>query len=466
MDNWGCWAEDAFGGADLGDARRTRRLVQMAAQVGRRPCGRISAVFDTDAERQGAYDFIESPHISAERIRRSITADTARRSRGEDWVYVPLDGTSLKLWDGTGKKDFGSIGTYANGAAGLKLYNAIAVSASGVPIGVAAQVWWRRPRERVVRRPHVARNASAKETGHLLEAIDQVVGDFAVHAPRTRCWFQIDRGGDSQLVLRHLARTDHWFTIRAHVDRPVLTAAGKKQSVWKTLREQRVIARLSLRLPRTEQRRERVAHLAVRTARVVLRLRNKWTHQLWRLPINAVLVTEIRATTGDRIEWLLFTNHDVVSRAAACKVVAGYTRRWRIEEFHKTWKSGACDVENSQLHSSERVIRWATLLSAVAARIERLKYLSRTEPDAPASAELTPPEIKALLLLKKKRLKKGELLPKKPTIGQATLWIAQLGGYTGKSSGGPPGTITLTRGLERLQPAAELLAALLDEDEK
>ena len=35
--------------------------------------------------------------------------------------------------------------------------------------------------------------------------------------------------------------------------------------------------------------------------------------------------------------------------------------------------------------------------------------------------------------------------------------IADLGGYTGKSSGGPPGTITIGRGLQRICDAAELL---------
>ncbi len=47
-----------------------------------------------------------------------------------------------------------------------------------------------------------------------------------------------------------------------------------------------------------------------------------------------------------------------------------------------------------------------------------------------------------------------------PTIAEATLWIAEFGGYTGKSSGGPPGSITIGRGLERLLIAAEVLEAL------
>jgi hypothetical protein len=47
-----------------------------------------------------------------------------------------------------------------------------------------------------------------------------------------------------------------------------------------------------------------------------------------------------------------------------------------------------------------------------------------------------------------------------PTIRQATLWIAELGGYTGKSSGGPPGAITIGRGFEFVAGAAAMLEAL------
>lgn len=102
-------------------------------------------------------------------------------------------------------------------------------------------------------------------------------------------------------------------------------------------------------------------------------------------------------------------------------------------------------------------MRWATLLAAVATRVERLKRLARSSPDLDASEELTSTEIAALVLLKRKRKTANEKVPERPNIETATRWIAELGGYTGKSSGGPPGSITITRGLERLALAAEIL---------
>ncbi len=101
-------------------------------------------------------------------------------------------------------------------------------------------------------------------------------------------------------------------------------------------------------------------------------------------------------------------------------VVHGYTQRWRIEELHKTWKTGACNVESTQLHSSERVVCWATLLIAVAARIERLKRLARASPNLSATEELTESEIEALVLLKRSTKKKTEQISDNPTIAQKT----------------------------------------------
>ncbi|WP_394827214.1 hypothetical protein [Pendulispora albinea] len=64
-------------------------------------------------------------------------------------------------------------------------------------------------------------------------------------------------------------------------------------------------------------------------------------------------------------------------------------------------------------------------------------------------------------MLKRRYKKKNETIPEGiPSIAQATLWIAELGGYTGRSSGGPPGSIPIARGLERVLIAAEVVEAL------
>jgi hypothetical protein len=142
----GSWAKATFGGAKLGDRRRVARLVGMATQAALAPSGKVAEVFGNDAERQGAYDFLESGHIGVAAILSAMTGQAAEECAGENRVLVPVDGSSVTLVDRDGAKDFGAIGDYAHGARGIKVISALALTESGgVPLGLLSQVYWTRP---------------------------------------------------------------------------------------------------------------------------------------------------------------------------------------------------------------------------------------------------------------------------------------------------------------------------------
>ena len=164
-----------------------------------------------------------------------------------------------------------------------------------------------------------------------------------------------------------------------------------------------------------------------------------------------------RVPAGEtRIEWKLLTTHPVQRLEDAERVLHSYTHRWRIEEFHKTWKSGACDVESSQLRSYDALRRWATILAAVAARVERLKQLSREQPELDALTEFSQEELdSAIILTETQKAKPGAKL----SLEEAVRLVAMVGGYMGRTRDGPPGSITIRRGLERVAPAAAVLRA-------
>jgi hypothetical protein len=459
------WAEEEFRAAALGDARRTTRLIRIASRAAVAPCGKISEVFRDPAERQGAYDFVESSHVRSAALLAALTRSAAIRCSTYGFVFVPVDGTSLTLVDHEGTKDFGAIGTYGQGARGLKVIDAIAVSPDGIPLGVLAMQWWVRPSERPAhrQRPNCARKVKDKETQHWLDAIDQVGASLAVCAPSTCAWFQLDREGDAWPVLRHLEASGHWFTVRSRSDRRLRTSPRERRYLRETLRRARPVVVDRLHVPARPGRKERDARMVLRAATVTLDLLNGWTKAHCRLTVNAVWAREEGTAPREEqpLDWLLLTNHPIDSVGDVRLVVFGYTQRWRIEDFHKTWKSGGCRVEETQLRARDHVVKWATILAAVAMRIERLKHLSRTSPELTADVELTPREIQALIVLKRAQRKRTEqVADDTPTIGQAVRWIAEIGGYTGRSSGGPPGSITLGRGLERLRVATEVLESL------
>jgi hypothetical protein len=265
-------------------------------------------------------------------------------------------------------------------------------------------------------------------------------------------------------MLTEAGREGSWFTIRSSWNRRVLVNGSEQTHLRQPLAQQAVQDEYSLVVRGTSRRQARTATMVMRACKMTLEFRDKATGRRFPLDVNVVQAVEVGTTPhGERpIEWTLLTNHPIQSRKDLRDVVLGYSMRWRIEDLHRTWKTGACRVEDTQLRSAQAVIKWATILIAVAVRIERIKQLSRDQPQSLASEEFSPVEIKATVLLRfgdaaKTKVPAGT----SPSMGDVTLWIAQIGGYTGRtSSGGPPGSITIARGLQQVRVAAKALKAL------
>lgn len=456
------WAFEEFGQVRLADPRWRRRLVSMAERAARRPAGRVTETFARSDERQGAYGLLESPAVDADAVGEAMFGACARRSASESFVFCAIDGTSLNLTDYEHSKGFGPVGSRAEGGRGLKVMNAMVLSAEGVPLGISSQRYWTRADRR--RRLHRdCLRPEEKETRHWLDAMKQTREVLGKHAPSTRCWFQLDREGDAWPMLKEAGLGEHWFTIRACRKRRVRLPDGAKAYLWPLMAQQPVKTTYALDVRAAGGRKARRANMVVRACKVTLDVRDKRTSERSTIDVNVVQAIE-RGTTpvGEvPIQWTLLTNRPIEVLQDITDVIAGYSMRWRIEELHRTWKSGACSVEDNQLRSASAAIKWATILMGVAARIERIKQLSREQPDLPATDEFSPAEIKAAALLYLGKAAKAKLRPSvTPTIAEVTLWIAYLGGYTGKSSGGPPGSITLTRGLKDVRAAAKAIEAL------
>lgn len=424
----------------------------MGAQLAASPAGRVTQVFDRAAEREGAYRFLENERISPAALLASATMASATRAWGQPFVYVPVDGSSLNLPDPQGIRGFGPVGTRSAGARGLKVMNAIVVGANGTPLGLGHQVWWSRPKKRARKHRH-ERSIRQKETRHWLTTIQAVQSTWKKAGSPCRLWFQLDREGDFHELLHVASESQDWVTVRSGQDRRVRDHRGRRLKVL--LRDAPCLGQFRLRVPGSPHRRARDATISVRAREVTLQLRNKQSGRRYEITLNAVLARESRTTPRDEtpIEWLLLTNRPTTSFDDALVAVRGYAQRWKIEQFHRTWKT-TCRVEDTQLRSTGAVLRWAILLASVAMRIERLRDLARNSPDEPATVELAPHELEALVWL---RARKQAPTADIPTIGQAVRWIAELGGYTGKSSGGPPGSATIGRGLQRLESAAVLV---------
>lgn len=439
------------------------RLVLVAAQAARRPAGKVTEVFGNDADRQGAYGLLESEDVSGGQVGASMFEACAERCADEEFVFCAVDGSSVTVTDLNDDKDLGSIGTRKQGARGVKVISALAISAKGVPLGLTSQVWWKRTAPPAKQKHRDLRRTEDKEIQRWLDTMNQSRQVMSQHAPRTKLWFQLDREGDAWPILQTADQEGHWFTIRGSHNRRVILENGRQTCLRDVLAQQPVVTQYELQVSGAPRRTARVAKMVVQACSMTLDFRDKRTKKHFPKQVNVVLAREQDTTPAGEnpIEWLLLTNRPVATVEDVEQIVFGYAQRWRIEDFHRTWKSGTCRVEESQLRSAEALIKWATILAAVAVRAERIKHLSRQEPNRPASDEFSPVEIRAITLLRfGKSAKKHLDAAQVPTLAQATLWLAQIGGYTGKSSGGPPGSVTLTRGLKEVAAVVRAFDAL------
>ena len=189
---------EEFGGAQLGDQRRTNRLVVMGAGAAASPAGEITAVFTDLAEREAAFRFVENDDIDGAAITRAATHAAARRAQGAPFVFAPIDGTSLNLPDRDGRRRLGRVGTRKVNGQGLQVMTGIGISPDGTPLGLLGQVYWTRdrsgPRKKDSRNK---RRVDDKETRYWLEVMHQAQTAMEAESPGTRLWFQEDRGADA-----------------------------------------------------------------------------------------------------------------------------------------------------------------------------------------------------------------------------------------------------------------------------
>ena len=150
----------------------------------------------------------------------------------------------------------------------------------------------------------------------------------------------------------------------------------------------------------------------------------------------------------ERAHWRLWTTEPVLTGADAWRIVEIYRRRWLIEEMHLVLKSG-CRMEHLQLESVERLKKALSFYLPIAVRILQLKTLARQSPQLPCTEILSATEWQTLWAHIHGQWPTESTAV--PTVRQAVLWIARIGGHLNRKSDGMPGVRTLWRGWRDFQ---------------
>jgi len=445
-----------FGSAELGDARRSARLVEVSAAVASCPNGTLPVSLPDWADLKAAYRLLDNQAVSYERI---ITPHWLRtrdqcRQPGE---YLLIEDTTML--DFTLHPKASGLGwlTRDPWSRGLLLHTTLALRVEAWDlqqcpevslVGLFGQECWIRAQER--RKGKESRRASfqrSRESQRWARVMEQVESP-----PEGVQWIYIaDRESDIYEVFQRCQKRQIDYVIRACCPR-VLTQAD--QTVFSKVGAAPLLGRMHLPLRAREDSAARIAVLEVRRASVELRGPWRPGGNLPALKLNVIEVREVNPPAKQEpICWVLLTSLPCRRFVEAQRAIACYARRWLVEEYHKALKTGT-RIEASQLETRGRLEALLGILAIVAIRLLQTKLLARARPNELVPEAEFGSEAIGILNARFEKPRKGW------THSALLTAIARLGGFLARKSDGAPGWITIWRGWRRLMTMAEGLSSL------
>ena len=431
------WAKQEFSGLDLGDKRRTDRVIKIVDDLSGNPRASLPQACGGWAETKAAYRLLDNPALDWRELLEVHTQRTVERAQGQAVVLCLQDTTELDFTSQPGIAGLGRLSYEAQH--GMYLHPTLAVTPAGVALGaVDAWMWARKPKG----------EADIKESERWVEGYG-VVADLAEQLPETRVVYVADRAGDIRALMDEAARRGEaadWL-VRAQHNRN--TTLGQK--VWDRLGRGEALGEIEFWLPAAPGREARRVRQCRYQERVTLP-----AHQgKPAVSVTAILAREQDPPTGVKpIVWRLLSNRLAETLEQVVELVSWYRRRWLIEIFFRILKSG-CAVEALQLGTLERLERALVLYLIVAWRVLHLVTWGRECPQLPCEVMFDPEEWQAAWIV----AHRAPPPPSPPSLGQMTRLVAGLGGFLGRKSDGEPGPKALWTGMQRVREFALALEA-------
>jgi len=443
------WARAEFGAAELGDKRRTARLVGLAQQLSARPEMSLPQALGHTGTLKAAYRFFDNADIAHERVLAPHVLSSIGRMRDQPVVLAVQDTSYLDYGTHPGTHGMGPVSQ--EGGHGMIMHSTLAVTPARLPLGVLSLRLWARDAAKPKRRKtHRPRQSKERESYKWIESA-RAVALLKEHLPGTRVVSVADRESDVFEFFTEAQKLGVDVLLRAAYDRNV---DGESTKVFATLASAPVLAHKYLALPATPKRKARTAKLEIRGCSLVLHSpRNGSARALPSLALWGIWACEPQAPAGSEpLDWKLLTTVPVNSAADALERLQWYATRWSIEQWHKVLKDG-CRIEMRQLQSAERLMRLITVYAVIAWRIFHATLLARLVPQMSCTAILQQEEWEALYC----RIHNTPIpMATAPPLRQSVRWIARLGGFLGRSGDGEPGSKTLWRGFQQLIAMTEM----------
>ena len=455
------FGEVNFAAAELGDARRTQRLIRTADLMSRRPGGTLPQKLRTPADLRAFYRLVNCEEVTHEAIlapHREATLKTIADMHST--VLVLHDATEL---DYTTHRSLADLGQIGNGHhRGYIVQNSLAVDPETRHVlGLCNQV--------LHHRVHVPENETMAEKRERESRESLLWLKGTTPLPASSQLVDIcDQGADTFEFLEHEANSGRRFVIRAAHDRAIfighdegsICEADYLRSYASRLPEAgrwmlSVTSKVDVKSPKKKGKKAKIrrtarrAELAVAFAPVQIKPPGKknGNHGNEPLAVWVIRVWEINPPPGqERLEWFLITNERVETYEDAYRVVGWYECRWIVEEYHKGMKTG-CKIESPQFTNEERLTPAIALLSIIALTLLAMRDASR-RPDAKTREAVEIISSDYVAVLSAWRHGKVRL---DWSIHDFYYALARLGGHQNRKHDHPPGWQTIWEGWKELQ---------------
>jgi len=450
------WAQQNFGGCDLGDKRRTDRLMHLAVQVAARPDGSTPEQTETWGDCKAAYRLFNEEDVTFQAIIAPHCALTRQSC---------LPGTVKLIIDDTTEIDYGGLrhisglGPVGNGSGrGFFLHTAMMLDSNDGRIeGLAGQkIFYRKPFSKKKWSKSVQRRSAKRESVVWGELID----DVGPPPPGVKWLHVCDRGADDiEIFCRAQQQGCGWVIRACKLNRFVISDDGRRLALSDLMDEQPVSGSKKVHVPATPKSAARTAVVELRFCSMAFprpRVLTPWLrhHYLkqacpaFPVPMFVVELREVAPPKGAApVRWVLTTSERITNVTEAFTIVDFYERRPAVEDFHKGLKTGS-HVEKRYYETAARLERVTGLLSVVAIRLLQMRTAARETPNRPARE--VAPERWIKMVQKLRNSKDRRPIDPNMTIYNFMRAVAGLGGHLGRKGDGEPGWITLWKGFNKL----------------
>lgn len=439
------WAVNTFGTAELGDQRRTDRLIKVASALASNPSASLPCALETWGETLGAYRLLDNPAISYEQIIGPHWSQTYHEASHCPRTLLLGDTTEM---DFSTHKTVTGLAPMGNSTEdiGFSVHTVLAMNPQ------TQQLLGCMTQEPFLRKlvPKGETKAQRKKRERESQVWERSVKQIG-RVPDNQQWIYVgDSGSDIYTFWQTCEDLGYDFALRVAQDRVIEIAPedipedGGEKYLKTLARSLPATSAHFLSVPAHEHQPKREVFLQISFQKVWVQpplhgdcLRKTeltaWVVRAW----------EMHPPKGQEpLEWILLTTVPVLCPADAWEVVQWYRWRWLLEDFHKALKTG-CRIERRFFQSVEALWKLLAVLTPISLRLLLIRQAAQQAEETPATEVVSQEIIQVVIHLD---------LRHRDMVTAKQLWhaIARLGGYLDRKCDGPPGWQTLWKGWMRV----------------